>query len=526
MTNPDRAELGLQSTPVSENSRKSGHVPSWARVPVLAVRTSLAILAATPGMVVVADTINHRENASIVYDSDKNVTINLQSLIPPSDPQPLAVYKLYMTAGQYVYRDSKSTSNFIDNWGRTHIGLKAGQTLEISATGRVLLQDQYYEDRYVRNCNSSNLIDPDGYRYWRDTVCPPDRQSQGIPWDGAPRGALISNIGNGPGYEPQILIGSHWKGSVDRDGNLYLQTNIGTFYATSGGFDITVTVYPPNPTPTSAPPLRPAFTPEPIRTTVPTGKSSDLPGWLLGAGATFLTVLAANRLYRRQKVGKGTTTVPTTGTVGGTSSGAASVPRIRGIAGVLGAGANPNIAPNFGPAQQKNPEWITGQQEFEKRWQDVKRNLSPLRPGDSGNEPEYILDRFKASMGIVHEVSLGNWIRVPLMAMRVRAGIEYLIPKIWPDNRILKRFFDPNFNAGFLTAESLARMIYLPEGYRNLSSFTNDQRRDIQRIHRIFVHALHPDTARADSDKNLQGSVDDLLKTFNPAWSYVESLIK
>lgn len=175
----------------------------------------------------------------------------------------------------------------------------------------------------------------------------------------------------------------------------------------------------------------------------------------------------------------------------------------------------------------KNPEWVTGQQEFEKRWQAAKSKLSTIRPGDTGNEPEYILDRFKAATGIIQEVSLGSAIGISTLAMRVRAGLEYLIPQIWPDNRVLKRFFDPNFNAGYLLyAESLARIVYLPENYRNLSSFTPDQKRDIRRIRRILIYALHPDTAKVDADKNLQESVDDLLKRFNPAWSYIENLIK
>lgn len=195
--------------------------------------------------------------------------------------------------------------------------------------------------------------------------------------------------------------------------------------------------------------------------------------------------------------------------------------------GATGGGPNPNTAPNFGPTQQKNPEWITGQQEFEKRWQAAKSKLLPIQPGETGNEPEHILDRFKATIGIIQEVSLGSAIGISTMAMRVRAGLEYLIPQIWPDNRILKRFFDPNFNAGYLLyAESLARIVYLPENYRNLSSFTPDQKRDIRRIRRILIYALHPDTAKVDADKNLQESVDDLLKRFNPAWSYIENLIK
>lgn len=129
-------------------------------------------------------------------------------------------------------------------------------------------------------------------------------------------------------------------------------------------------------------------------------------------------------------------------------------------------------------------------------------------------------------MDIVHEVSLDSKLLVPRMAIRVRAGIEYLIPEIWPDNRIFRRFFDPNFNAGYLTEEDLAKIIYLPEQYHILTQFTAAQRKEVTRIHRIFIHALHPDTSKNDADPNLQDYIDDLLKRFNPAWSYIENLIK
>lgn len=72
------------------------------------------------------------------------------------------------------------------------------------------------------------------------------------------------------------------------------------------------------------------------------------------------------------------------------------------------------------------------------------------RPGDTGNEYEYILDRFKAAMNTVHEMSLDNSaVQVPKMAVRIRAGIEYVIPEVWSDNKTLRKFFDPGFNAGF-----------------------------------------------------------------------------
>lgn len=560
MTTPDRAEFRVEPTLISESPRRNGYIPRWLRVSTFAFRTSLALLTTAPGTVVAADAINHIDHSSIVYDSGRSITVN-----PPHDfDQPLStmaaqsstVYKLHLNTQTYVIRGFRDEPNFrgdfpidrsrtvdagisarnvhpidssrmIDNWGNTHILLGAGQPLEISATGRAHLKGPQQYERYTTGCNDSIVFDPDGRSYWRNTVCPP-RIDPSTGHDQTPLGMLQGNIGSGWKFNPRILIGSYWKGIANRDGILTLWINFATLAGTSGGFDVTVTVHSPPlvPTPTIASPPRPASPPEPIRTTIPTEKGFDLPGWLLGAGAAFLTALAADRFYRRWKVGKGTTTVPTTGTAGGTSPSATTIPRIREVAGVIGAGPNQNVAPNFGPAQRKNPEWIVGQQDFERRWQAAKSRLSPKQPGDTGNEPGYVLERFKTAMSIIQEVSLDSTLKAPRMAVRVRAGIEYLIPEIWPDNRIFRRFFDPNFNAGYLTEEDLAKIIYLPEQYRTLSKFNTTQRKDVTRIHRILIHALHPDTSKSDADPNLKDAIDDLLKGFNPAWSYIENLIK
>lgn len=438
--------------------------------------------------------------------------------------------------------------------GNTGINLKAGETLEISATGRLLIF-KFWEDkgRHGGSCKDflvSGRHDPDGKHYLNDGVCPPDNKNY-------PHGGLIGYISGKSGCQdilreilkksPEkthknnilipdstpdeiriagcegVLMGSHWKGSVAHNGELVLLISHAGFQPPdSGRYDITVTVYPPAPSITSP---KSVLTPEsvPPSSSTLTDKNPNLAGWLGGLGATLLAGLGASKLFYegwklRTRVAAGATT--------GTGSSVGSTPRIGGVAGTIGGPSNPNIAPSTGPTQPKSPEWISGQQEFAKRWQDAKSKLSPLRPGDSGNEHGYILERFKAGMNIVHEVSLEDAIRVPTMATQVRAGIEYLIPEIWPNNMIFKRFFEPKFNAGFMTPEDLARILYLPERYRSLPSFTNEQRRDIRRIRRVLMFALHPDKAQTDSDKSLQGSIDELLKKLNPAWSYIDKLIK
>lgn len=570
MLNPDRGELRLQQTSAPEIPKKNGHFPHWLRTSAFTARTCLALLTATPGVVIAADVLSRTENSSIVYDSGQDVTVNARfdldsTPAPLATAQPLEVYKLYLNSNLYVIRGFRDEVNFrddfpidrsrpkiysgiadkeggfpidesriIDNWGRTGIRLRAGQTLEISATGRVNTQPSIYgADPYHGSCKDSSVYDPDGNHVWRDnTVCPGDTQYNNFKIiQEAPLGMFIGNIGNGPGYAPRFLIGSHWKRRVDNDGYLYFSINYSTFYGTSGGFDITVIVYPSNPTPTSVPPPRPAFSPEPIKTTVPTEKGSDLSGWLwgLGVGAAFLAglVWGIDRWRRKKPSQSGSTG----GATGSTGTGRKVPPGLGG--GItLGGGSNPNLGPNAtssnpnsGPARPKNPEWIIGQVDFKRKWQVAKSKLSPVLSGDNGNEPGYVLDRFKAGMNIIQEVSLDDVTNIPEIDTRVRAGIEFLIPEIWPSDRIFKGFFDPKFNTGFITPEKLAKIICLPESYRNLLSFTKSQKGDVNKIHRTLLHALHPDLVKGDADPAMKDSTDFLLKQLNSSWLLINKLI-
>lgn len=547
MLNPDREELKLQLIPSSETPKKNGYIPSWVRTPTFLLRTSLTILTAVPGTVIVADKINYTEG----YSSQ----LATPTPTPAETVQPSDIYKLRLlpSSGAYVAsRDWIEGLTLVLNnggaYGATPVMLKKGQVLEISATGRMLLQDEFDQRRFTTDCKNSAEVDPDGKRYWRDTVCPPTYERTFYSLEpitkNAPRGSLIGVMnrgatgifGNPAG--PAFLVGSQWRGSANRDGRLHLSVNISNL-SMSGYFDIDVKVYPLNtstPTPKSVftpastqtreiPPATAKVTsavstPVPKITPIPTSlteRGSDLPTWLAGIGAAFLAGLGVNKLYDRLRSKKS----PATGakTASGTSSGFGTSMPFR-IGRTVGLIEDPLLT------QHKSPEWIIAQQEFEKRWQIAKGKLSNIQPGDTGNEPGYILDRFKAGMGIIHEVSLEDTVKVHLTAIKVRADIEYLIPEIWPNNRIFKRFFDPQFNAGFFTPEDIAKTIYLPEQYRNLLKFTEVQKRDIRRIHRVLIHSLHTDISTSDANPKLQEYVDELLKKFNPAWSYIDRMIK
>lgn len=624
MLNPERKVFGSQPISVPETPKKNGHLPRWARIPAFALRASLAILTATPGMTLVANTINRMENSSIIYTSDQKVAVNSRydfdqtqlatpTPTPTETPQAPITYNVKLCMD---YQDRSCTGSFSHltqcfaseqnrspnaplctgsdreyiYGGRTGITLKTGQELEISASGRIHLSSGVSMYRST-GCKDWDEVDPDGNRYLKntDTKCSSNSPifDSGEILRKAPRGSLIGSINKGVFREdkPELfLVGSYWKGSADRDGLLALEINYDRG-GDKGGFDITVKVYPITikdanaakiaslekarsaaeatvtanairlealgreqaaikatatldaakletvnkemaaigvtatavamqssaPTPRSAAPEIKSTQAVPIVSSNPTEVSIWLRGLGVVLSAISLAGLAAYWGYERGKLKTPPPPPPSAPSPG---------------RGGFNLNTGPNTAPNFGPTQPKNPEWAIGQQEFAKRWQDAKSKLSPLRPGDSGNEHGYILERFKAGMGIVHEVSLDGAIKIPAMATRIRAGMEYLMPEIWPNNMIFKRFFDPKFNAGFLTPEDLAKIFYLPEKYRSLSSFTNDQRRDIRRIRRVLMFALHPDNSQADSDKSLQDSIDELLKKLNPAWSYVDKLIK
>lgn len=598
MLNPDRAEFESKSVPAPKTSKKMDIFPRWSKMPVAAVRTLLTILTVVPGYGITADAINRTGYFSSLNGFIQNVPIgpqyNPDLLLTPTPvvtAQSPIVQNVkvcvYPLGGTYYevctkYDPDQDFNRPLDRNSDTGINLKAGQKVEISASGRLFpgrlgwqmkaaglpqgrlsgeigkLPTKYLDQ--VKSCggayweyNEYAEFDPDGYRYWGDMVCPPlfvGRYDSKFP-DGSLRGYIRNDSGFRREKE-SFLIGKQWKGVVDRDGKLefHIESTEGGAaswgHKARGWYDISVTTYPEQntpPTPVVATPIssrkvEPAksSTPSPSvtsnETSVPSTSIKDnqnLSIWLLGLGVGFLVGLASYWGYGKWRDRNKFTKPGSTQPGGRSGVGAKSnIPfGIRGgIAGTLGRGSNPNTAPNFGKTQPKNPEWIMGQQEFEKGWQDAKSKLSPVRPGDTGNEPEYILDRFKVGMGIVHEVSLNSRTNVPLMAVRVRAGIEYLIPQIWPDNRVLKRFFDPSFNAGYLNSEDLAKIVYLSENSRILTTFSNQQKQDIRRIRRILMFALHPDTAKADADKNLQESIDDLLKRFNPAWSYIENLIK
>lgn len=67
MFTPDRLESSLSSSKATENPKKNGQIPSWARIPTLAGRLLLAALTTSPAIVLGADAISQAINPEIAY---------------------------------------------------------------------------------------------------------------------------------------------------------------------------------------------------------------------------------------------------------------------------------------------------------------------------------------------------------------------------------------------------------------------------------------------------------------------------
>lgn len=574
MANPDRAELRLQPTSVPENPRKNSHIPSWAKASVFAARTFLAILTATPGMVVTADTVNRIQNSSIVYaagDNCENTELDFIGISFADDP--MAKYKnsnpytlrdsldpgdIWMGSpqfGQVVIQYTEKPHNPNANWeevGRFNMvnngtyslvrirlaGLDVNETITAGDfTGPGLFVLFYFDD-------SIKLPEKiTGYRFTSKGHKRTINQSFWYRFKGEKIGGVYIPCGDTVLFSVGRLVIDEEFEKVIKNPNFTFRRwgNIVADFVRAEFSDFSYDDPQDNPQyrlpPLSQEETRQAFqkylddkkgkaalptTSRPSSSTTPRPPTSTpipeirptttpgIPSWLWGLGAVSLAGLAAYWGYGRGNR-KNPPSPPPPGSGGPNPSTAPST--------------GPSAAPSTGPAQPKNPEWVIGQKDFARRWQEVKSKLSPVGAGDTGNEQGYILDRFKAGMSIVHEVSLEDATNVPEMDTRLRAGIEYLISEIWPDNRIFKRFFDPQFNAGLLTPEDLARMIYLPEKCRHLPIFTRAQRTDVMRIRRTLLHALHPDLLKKDSDPKLKDSLDILLRQLNAAWPLINKLI-
>ncbi len=175
-------------------------------------------------------------------------------------------------------------------------------------------------------------------------------------------------------------------------------------------------------------------------------------------------------------------------------------------------------------------EWIAGQQNFEKRWQAAIANstLPPVSPKElKYNKDNYVFDRFKRGMGVIQEFLADRTISSmssQTVATQLRAGIEYLIREIWPNDRVFETFFKPDVYSD----ELLGKIIYLPEDCRDSSIFKEDQKKDVKRTYRMLLGSLHPDKDKTirGRDPQLQNVIGEFLKHVNDSWAVIEKLIK
>lgn len=217
MINPDRAELGPQSTLEPENPKKNGHLPRWLRVPAFTTRTCLALLATTPGIIIAIDATNHREDRFII---DTTVSINNESL----QQQP---YNFYL--------DSRLEPPGLN----TGIDIVAGQQINIKASGKAQYGYQGTE------CIGYPETDPDGKRYLPNSICSPKIDSNAI-LSSAAIGQLIARVGS----DTWFLVGSYYTEKAKSSGRLFFLYNESYWSDNTKGYNINVDVItPPTPTP-------------------------------------------------------------------------------------------------------------------------------------------------------------------------------------------------------------------------------------------------------------------------------------
>ncbi len=489
MTNPDRAEVGLQLTSVAENPKKNGHFPRWFREHSLASRIFLAALTATPYSVFAADAIYRSVNPPIVYASGvatgKLIGIERLAECKWDIHMEATGFRPGLTIGVITFNDHNEYNcpggDKNEDVGAARID--AWQFVGVAdSNGHIffdIIQNQYGSFRYTVYSSTITAADHDSFSinasYSKDQI-PINTPSAPTP--------------------PPTFTDAQKKLSEQAG---YLPTRTPT----------------PAPAPTNPP--RPEVRPTQV---VSSSQNSapGIPGWLWGLAASPVAGLAVYWGYKRGK-GKNLPPPPTPGTGGGIAGATGGIPNPN-----TGPNVGPNAAgsnPNFGPSVQKEPDWIIGEQEFIKKWQVAKTKLLPIRPGEDAGMPEYVLDRFKAGMNVIHGQISDNTTTFPEpMRTRVRAGIEYLIPEIWSNDIAFERFFISKFMIDFLTPEERAKIIFIPESIRNLTSFTDKQKQMITIIHRRLASSLHPDPdfAKNGADPNLTNKLDTLTKTFNSDW--------
>lgn len=176
----------------------------------------------------------------------------------------------------------------------------------------------------------------------------------------------------------------------------------------------------------------------------------------------------------------------------------------------------------------KSPEWIQAQEKIAKLWEQKSQTLPQ---GLNRETPAADITYFETGFNLLKNEILSA---SPPGGLRLRAMIEYLIPRIWRQPGILERFIKqmtPPPNAArpinLASLDTLSKAFYIPLSLQELTQPLNKkQSKQIDSVYRAFTKSMHPDVAKwPDMNENLQNYVTTIYKSFTSNWDPVRELV-
>lgn len=176
----------------------------------------------------------------------------------------------------------------------------------------------------------------------------------------------------------------------------------------------------------------------------------------------------------------------------------------------------------------KSAEWVAAQEKIAKLWEERSRTL----PQGIDRETQAAdIEYFAAGFNLLKDEILG----APHNSLAVRAMLEYLVPNIWRQPRMVEPFFKRmqarergNVPTNLGSVGTLAKGFFIPLPLQNLTVPPDkEQSKKIRSLFRNFNKAMHADIANnfPDVSKTLQPHVDVIHKAINDSWNPVNKLL-
>lgn len=187
----------------------------------------------------------------------------------------------------------------------------------------------------------------------------------------------------------------------------------------------------------------------------------------------------------------------------------------------------------------KSQEWVDTQQSVATRWEQIRRTLPQ---GVDRETPEAAVAYFKAGFGLLGEYILGAGTPSTDNSLYYRAALEYLIPQIWLQPKLVDSKLKKWAKGEDLESEDIgsrrptnlkglnviAKTLFVTPSLRNLTTPPNeDQKRQVNSLYRAYQFALHPDVSnRSDINPALKPHTEAIHKAINEAWKPTLPLVR